>query len=121
MFLDKTVDVYVDRFLRERELWYFSFKEKVFLFRELAYLIEWWVAIADSVIIMKWSTDKWSVQKICDDMFDALNNIQGNTGEIQFWDIGFLEVWNSTSNTFWAEIAFQIRGESRQAGLAWPG
>lgn len=74
MFLDKTVDQYVDRFLRERELWYFSIKEKVFLFRELAYLIEWWVAIADSVIIMKWSTDKWSVQKICDDMFNALNN-----------------------------------------------
>jgi len=74
MFLDKTVDKYVDRFLRERELGYFSIKEKVFLFRELAYLIEWWVAIADSVIIVKWSTDKWSVHKICDEMFNALNN-----------------------------------------------
>jgi hypothetical protein len=40
MFLDQTVDKYVDRFLRERELGYFSIKEKVFLFRELAYLIE---------------------------------------------------------------------------------
>ena len=34
-------------------------------------------------------------------MFDALNRIQGNSGEIEFWDIGFLEVWNSTADT-WA-------------------
>lgn len=74
MLFDKAVDAYIDKFLRERELWYFSIREKVFLFRELAYLIEWWVAIADSVIIVKGSTDKWSVKKICSEMYDALNN-----------------------------------------------
>jgi hypothetical protein len=40
MFLDKIVDEYVDKFFRQRELGYFSIKEKVFLYRELAYLIE---------------------------------------------------------------------------------
>lgn len=73
MFLDAIVDKYVDRYLREKELWYFSLKEKIFLYRELSYLIEWWVAIADSVLIIKWWTDKGAIRKICDEMFDALN------------------------------------------------
>ncbi len=73
MFLDEMVDKYVDKFLRERELWYFSIKEKVFLYRELAYLIEWWVAIADAVLVVKWGTDKWAIKKICEVMYDALN------------------------------------------------
>ena len=34
-------------------------------------------------------------------MFDALNRFQVSTGEIEFWDIGFLEVWNQAANT-WA-------------------
>lgn len=73
MFLDTIVDKYVDGYLREKELGYFSLKEKIFLYRELSYLIEWWVAIADSVMIIKWGTDKWSIRKICDEMFNALN------------------------------------------------
>lgn len=73
MFLDAIVDKYVDKFFRERELWYFSIKEKIFLYRELAYLIEWWVAIADAVLVVKWWTDKWAIKKICDVMYDALN------------------------------------------------
>lgn len=73
MFLDTIVDKYVDWYLREKELWYFSLKEKIFLYRELSYLIEWWVAIADSVLIIKGWTDKWSIRKICDEMFNALN------------------------------------------------
>lgn len=77
MFLDETVDKYLDTYFRTRELWYFSIKEKVFLYRELAYLIEWWVAIADAVLVIKWGTDKWSIKKICDEMFNALN--QGET------------------------------------------
>lgn len=71
--LNAVVDKYIDKFLRERELGYFSIKEKVFLYRELAYLIEGWVAIADSVLTIKHSTDKWSVKKICDDMYASLN------------------------------------------------
>lgn len=73
MFLDEIVDKYVDKFFRERELWYFSIKEKIFLYRELAYLIEWWVAIADAVLVVKWGTDKWAIKKICEVMYDALN------------------------------------------------
>jgi len=73
MFLDAIVDKYVDKFFRERELWYFSIKEKIFLYRELAYLIEWWVAIADAVLVIKWWTDKWAIKKICEVMYAALN------------------------------------------------
>ncbi len=71
--INAIIDKYIDKYLRERELWYFSIKEKVFLYRELAYLIEGGVAIADSVLTIKHSTDKWSIKKICDDMYTSLN------------------------------------------------
>ncbi len=33
-------------------------------------------------------------------VYDALNVIPTNTGNIEFWDIGFVRAWNKTSNTF---------------------
>lgn len=73
MFFDKRVDAHIESFLSERELGYFNIKQKVFLFRELSYLIEGWVAIVDSVLIIKNGTDKGAVRKICDEMYFALN------------------------------------------------
>lgn len=67
------VDKYIDRFLREREEWYFSLREKIFLYRELAYLVEWWVAIADAIIVIRNWTDKGSIKKITEEMFGSLN------------------------------------------------
>lgn len=35
-------------------------------------------------------------------MYDALNRVNGSTGgDIEFWDIGFIEVWNQSADT-WA-------------------
>jgi len=33
-------------------------------------------------------------------MFDALNRVVGNSGNIEFWDIGFLEFWNNQADTW---------------------
>ena len=73
MFIDQRVDTHIENFIKERELGYFNIKQKVFLFRELSYMIEWWVAIVDSVLIIKNGTDKGAVRKICDEMYFALN------------------------------------------------
>ena len=34
-------------------------------------------------------------------MYDAYNRVNGNTGTLEFWDIGFIEVWNPDFDT-WA-------------------
>jgi Zn-dependent metalloprotease len=34
-------------------------------------------------------------------MYDAYNRVEGSSGEIEFWDIGFVEVWNKEFDT-WA-------------------
>ncbi len=97
-WINASLDKYIDKFLRERELGYFSIKEKVFLYRELAYLIEGWVAIADSVLTIKHSTDKWSVKKICDDMYNSLNegetlshSMAGLPRYFNEWDINIVK------------------------------
>ena len=33
-------------------------------------------------------------------MYDALNGVDGDFGEIEYWDIGFVNVWNTDSNDF---------------------
>lgn len=33
-------------------------------------------------------------------VYDALNVIPTNSGNIEFWDIGFVQVWNKNTNTF---------------------
>lgn len=73
MFFDTFIDKRLEKYLHERELGYFSITDKVFLYRELAYLIEWWVAIADAVMVIQGGTDKWSVRKICKEMYAALS------------------------------------------------
>lgn len=34
-------------------------------------------------------------------MYDAFNEVSGNTGTLEFWDVGFVEVWNPQFDT-WA-------------------
>lgn len=34
-------------------------------------------------------------------MYDAFNEVQGSSGTLQFWDIGFIEIWNHEFDT-WA-------------------
>lgn len=105
--INKYVDREIDKYLKQKELWYFSIKEKIFLFRELAYLIEWGVAIWDATLIVKGSTDQWSVRKICDEMYISLNKWEtlsfamsglpqyfnaGDTNIIKSWE----ESWEMT-------------------------
>ncbi len=66
------LDSLIERFLYQRDTAFFSIKEKVFLLRELAYLIEGGVAIADAVDVIESSSDKWAIKKICDAMAEAL-------------------------------------------------
>ena len=33
-------------------------------------------------------------------MYDALNRIENTTSTIEYWDIGFIRVWNAAANTF---------------------
>ncbi len=33
-------------------------------------------------------------------VYDAKNEIQGNNGSIEYWDIGFIKVWNNETNNF---------------------
>jgi Zn-dependent metalloprotease len=33
-------------------------------------------------------------------MYDALNSIENSTSTIEYWDVGFIQVWNEASNTF---------------------
>lgn len=101
--INRYVDIQVEKYLRQKEEWYFSLKDKIFLYRELAYLVEWWVAIADSVIVIKNGTDKWSMRKIADEMYTALNEwetLSYSMAQLPMyfndWDVNIIRSWEES-------------------------
>jgi len=101
--LNKYVDKHVEKFLRDREEGYFALKDKIFLYRELAYLVEWWVAIADSVIVIKNWTDKWSMKKIATEMYNSLNEWETLSHSMaqlpryfNDWDVNIIRSWEES-------------------------
>ena len=102
-FLNDAIDPHIDKFLRQREEGYFSIKDKVFLYRELSYLIEWGVAIARSVLIVEDSSEKWSIKKIARDMYSALNEweslsfaMAGLPNYFNEWDVNIIRSWEES-------------------------
>jgi len=59
-----TIDKRILGFLRQIDKWSFGSKEKVIFFKQLAYLINWWVALSESMNIIETSSDNYSVKEI---------------------------------------------------------
>ncbi len=58
------IDWWILGFLRQVDKWSFGSKEKVIFFKQLAYLINWWVALSESMNIIETSSDNYSVKEI---------------------------------------------------------
>lgn len=58
------IDTAILSFLREMDKWTFWSKEKVIFFRQLSYLINWWVALSEAMKIIESSSDNYSVKEI---------------------------------------------------------
>lgn len=59
-----SIDRWILGFLRQIDKGNFGNKEKVIFFKQLAYLINWWVALSEAMKIIETSSDSYSVKEI---------------------------------------------------------
>ncbi len=58
------IDKWILWFLRQMDKWSFGSKEKVIFFKQLAYLINWWVSLSEAMNIIETSSDNYAVKEI---------------------------------------------------------
>lgn len=58
------IDKLILGFLRQIDKWSFGSKEKVIFFKQLAYLINWWVALSEAMNIIETSSENYAVKEI---------------------------------------------------------
>lgn len=94
-----------------REKWSFWIKEKIFLFRELSYLIDWWLSIVVAINTIKNNSENMAVKLICENIYDSLikweSLFRSMTKLNKFfndWDINIIRSWESSwelQNVLW--------------------
>mgnify|MGYP003745869793 CR=1 FL=1 len=74
-----SIDESIARFLKSRDKSSFGSKDKIFFFKELAYMLKWWVGLVQAVETIRESTDNYAVK------------------DIAIWVKKYLETWKSLS------------------------
>ena len=81
----------------------FNMKRKIFFFREVAYLVEWWVSMLDAIHTIQNTSEAWSIKYICETLISQLNEWQSLSKwltklHLYFndWDVSIIKSWEST-------------------------
>lgn len=71
-FMNQAIEAY----LKNKDQGSFGTKDKIFFYREMSYLIEWWVSILESVNTIASTTDNYAIKQICQVIAWELNTGQ---------------------------------------------
>lgn len=81
----------------------FGIKEKIFLFREMSYLLHWWVSIIESINIIKNNTENQTIKEICNELYTSLKkweplfrSMTRIPSYFNEWDINIVRSWENS-------------------------
>lgn len=81
----------------------FSIKDKIFFFKELAHLLQWWVSIIQALTLIKKSTKNYCVKEICDNIYWSLKkweNVSRSISRLPKYfneaDVHILKSWENS-------------------------
>ncbi len=93
----------INRFINYKEKSDFSIKDKIFLFRELSYLLEWWVNIVDAVKTIWDTSPNYAVKMICAKIYENLKTGDSFSRSLmrcyQYfdeWDVNIIRSWEGS-------------------------
>ncbi len=99
------IDDTIVRFLQSRDKWNFGSKDKIFFFKELSYMLKWWVWVVEAVETIRHSTDNYAVKEITrwvnkflhkwKTLSYALNRLPDYFNE---WDYNVVKAWEKSGN-----------------------
>lgn len=65
-------DNIIKKFIENKWKNRFNIKDKIFFFRELAYLINWWIVITDSILMIKENSENIAIKNLCWEIYSSL-------------------------------------------------
>ncbi len=100
-----SIDSTIVSFLQSRDKSSFGSKDKIFFFKELAYMLKWWVWLVQAVETIRHSTDNYAVKEIArwvnkflniwKSLSYALNRLPDYFDE---WDYSVVRAWEKSGN-----------------------
>jgi type II secretory pathway component PulF len=100
-----SIDNTIVSFLQSRDKSSFGSKDKIFFFKELAYMLKWWVWLVQAVETIRYSTDNYAVKEIArwvnkflniwKSLSYALNRLPDYFDE---WDYSVVRAWEKSGN-----------------------
>ncbi len=58
------IDKYIINFLKEKDKSSFWWKDKILFFKELSYMLKWWVSLVEAVEVLANSSDNYAIQEV---------------------------------------------------------
>lgn len=74
--MDQMMNQLIEAYLKNKDQWSFGTKDKIFFYREMSYLIEWWVSVLESVNTIASTTGNYAIKQICQVIAWELNTWQ---------------------------------------------
>lgn len=92
----------INRFLNYKEKSNFGIKDKIFLFRELSYLLEWWVNIVDAIKTIWDTSPNYAIKLVCTNIYEGLKawdsfsrSLMRYSQYFDEWDVNIIRSWES--------------------------
>lgn len=101
----------INRFLNYKEKSNFWVKDKIFLFRELSYLLEWWVNIVDAIKTISDTSPNYAIKLVWSKIYDSLKawdsfsrSLMKHPQYFDEWDVNIIR-----SGEGWGELVNVLR------------
>jgi len=100
-FMDKLIE----NFLNSSDKTSFSWKDKILFYKELVYMMKWWVPLLDTMKTIQKTSDNAAVKKVAKDIYGYLDEgkelsyaISRLPEYFDEWDAAIIKTWETSGN-----------------------
>lgn len=99
------VDKIIERFLNETDKTKFSWKDKILFYKELVYMMKWWVSIMETMQTIQKTSENAAIKKVAKEISNYLNTgkqlsyaIWRLSEYFDEWDAAIIKTWEISGN-----------------------
>ena len=99
------MDRLIEGFLNSSDKTSFSWKDKILFYKELVYMMRWWVSLLDTMKTIQRTSDNAAVKKVAKDIYEYLDEgkelsyaISRLPEYFDEWDAAIIKTWETSGN-----------------------
>ena len=99
------VDKIIERFLNESDKTKFTWKDKILFYKELVYMMKWWVSMMETMQTIQKTSDNAAIKRVAKEIAEYLNNGKQLSYAIwrlpeyfDEWDAAIIKTWEVSGN-----------------------